>query len=223
MRYIWLSLLALAVTAPPARAACGFLNDQPAENHYAKTSPDHRFTVVKDICGNTSDKAELRDRSGHKLADIPGLLDDDAMPVTVVWSADSRWFFANHHIGSFMDRLQVFQIVGGKAVERPALFTAAARLAHRRYPCLTTRAVTGDGMGWTRDNRHIALFTTASPDACLDFDAPGEPETGVFRDLVMIGDVRSGRIDPASVRVFAVPAKLPHDGPYAAVIPAKAW
>ncbi len=172
-------------------------------------SPDARFAVVQRAYDDEQPPIELQDARGRVLTTLSSLSDD--MPFSVSWSPNSRWFFVNHHVGSFMDVLQVFEIVGQTAVERPALARSAVRTATSRYPCLPPEQVLPNGARWTRDGRGIVLVTISRPDACEVFGRPGR-----WHSLWMIGDVGSGVISPASIRVQAddKPLGMPRDGPY---------
>jgi hypothetical protein len=157
-------------------------------------SPDGRFTIVQRSYRDRQPPIELRDARGRTLARLRSLSDD--MPFSVSWAPNSRWLFVNHHVGSFMDTLQLFEIVGRAAVERPALVRSAVRIATRRYPCLPPAMVLPNGVRWARDSRRIVLFTISAPYACTLFHRPGS-----WHSLWMIGDVRSGRVDARSIRV----------------------
>ncbi len=173
-------------------------------------SPDARLAVVQKAYEEEQPSIELQDGQGRILTTLPSLSDD--MPFSVSWASNSRWFFVNHHVGSFMDVLQVFEIVGRTAVERPALVDAAVKVATSRYPCLPPDQVLPNGVRWTHDGRGIVLVTISRPDACELFG-----RTGRWRSLWMIGDVDSGQVSPASIRVQAddAPLRMPADGPYA--------
>jgi hypothetical protein len=173
-------------------------------------SPDGRFAVVQKAYEDEQPPIELRDGQGRVLAALPSLSDD--MPFSVSWAPGSRWFFVNHHVGSFMDVLQIFEIVGETAVERPALVQSAVKIATARYPCLPADQVLPNGVRWTRDGQGIVLVTISRPDAC---DLAGR--LGQWRSLWMIGEVGNGRVSPASIRAQADDTLLraPSDGPYA--------
>lgn len=111
-----------------------------------------------------------------------------------------------------MDTLQVFEIVGGTAIERPALANAAVRLATTRYPCLHPGWVHPNGVRWTHDSRQIVLFTISASYACSEMTK----RPGSWHSLWMIGDVTSGLIDPDSVRVQSdnQPMQIPQDDAY---------
>jgi hypothetical protein len=70
-----------------------------------------------------------------------------------------------------------------------------------------------NGARWTRASREIVLVMVSAPYACSpDFSR----HPGKWHSLWMIGDVRSGRIDPASIRVQpdGKAFKVPSDGAY---------
>ena len=176
-------------------------------------SPDRRFAVVRR--GGEQGGVILSDQAGRLLVEIPSL--NDAMPFTLFWSPRPAWFFANHYLGSGQERLRVFEIVGGNAIERSAVFAEATREIVRRYPCLGRDAsIAASGWRWSRDGRRIAMIVYTRPDACGRWGENGEWRTGPDWDpLWMIGDVETGRIDPASVRVRrGGVGAMPADGPY---------
>lgn len=174
-------------------------------------SPDGRFAVVQKAYQDDQPAIELQDGRGRVLSRLRSLTDD--MPFSVFWAPNSRWFFVNHHVGSFMDTLQVFQMIGGGAIERKALPKAAASIAAIRYPCLYPRAVNPNGFRWSRDSERIIMFTVSRTDACTDEFAR---RPGKWHSLWMIGDVKSGQIDRTSIRVQPDdgPFKMPGNGPY---------
>lgn len=174
------------------------------------SSPDGRFAVVQKAYEDQQPPIELQDAEGRVLAALPSLSDD--MPFSVAWSPNARWFFVNHHVGSFMEVLQVFEIAGETAVERPALGRSAVKIATTRYPCLPPDQVLPNGARWTRDGKGIVLVTISRPDACAMFKRPGR-----WRSLWMIGDVDSGLVSSASIRAQPddKPLRMPADGPYA--------
>lgn len=142
---------------------------------------------------------------------------EDGMPFVIFWSPRSDWFFANHYLGSGEDELLAFQIVAGKAVERPAVYRAAARAAVKRFPCLRPAQVVASGWHWSRDGRHIAMAVYSRPDACIVEGSSGHfHQRGNWKVLWMIGDVKTGKILPNSIRVRNNgTAPFPTTGPYA--------
>lgn len=173
-------------------------------------SPDGRFAVVQRAYRETQPPIELQDSRGGRLATLKSLSDD--MQFSVMWSPNSRWFYVNHHVGSFMDTLRLFEIVGRSAVERPSLAESAARIAVRRYPCLRGDLVHPNGVRWSRDSRRIVLVTISASYACTLFAR----RPGTWQSLWMIGDVVTARIDPRSIRVQPddKPWKMPSGGSY---------
>jgi hypothetical protein len=176
-------------------------------------SPDGAFAVAR----KKEDGVVLVDARGRAQDDITAL--NDAMPFVVFWAPNSRWFFVNHYLGSDLERLRVFEIVNRVAIERSAVFAEATRVMLRHYPCLGIQGtIVASGWRWSRDSRRIALVAYARPDACVVERRPGVwRPAGDWEALWMIGDVESGRIDPASVRVRKDAGPFPKDGPYAAL------
>ena len=177
-------------------------------------SSDGRWAVVRGEGDQGS--VTLRDAEDRLLDDIPNL--NDAMPFILHWSPHGDWFFANHYQGSSLERLRVFEIVNRTAVERSGVYANAIRAAVDRYPCLGRSAsVFASGWQWSRDGRRIAMTVYARPNACLvERGEDNWVPDGEWHVLWMIGDVRTGRIDPASVRVRRNGVgRMPNDGPYA--------
>jgi hypothetical protein len=221
-----LILLGLLVTfAHPVQAQVGALQtdcrlggvEQNGSYQFVATcpgralSPDGRLAVVQKAYRENQPTIELQNNRGRVLGRMRSLSDD--MPFSVSWAPNSRWFYVNHHVGSFMDTLQVFEVVGNRAIERKELPAAAASVAATRYPCLSPRMVNPNGMKWTRDSRDIVILTVSRTDACTDFAR----RPGNWHSLWMIGDVRSGLIKRASIRVQSDngPLQMPTNGPYA--------
>ena len=176
-------------------------------------SPDGRFAVVRR--GGEQGGVILSDRAGRVLDEIPSL--NDAMPFVLFWSPRSTWFFANHYLGSGQDRLRVFEIVNGSAIERSAIFAEATREIVHRYPCVRQASVAASGWRWSRDGRRIAMIVYTRPDACVEEDGEGRwVPVADWEPLWLIGDAETGRIDPASVRVRRNGVgPMPTDAPYA--------
>ncbi|HYJ83631.1 MAG TPA: hypothetical protein VEW26_12425 [Allosphingosinicella sp.] len=225
MRFIVAVALLLLLAATPAVAQvgalqtdCGLGGDQGGGIYqFVATcagrarSPDGRFAIIQRAYSDAQPPIELQDSRGRTLARLTALSDD--MPFAVGWAPNSRWFFVNHHVGSFMDRLRLFEMVGGSAVERFGLVNSVTGIAVRRYPCLKPGLVYPNGVRWMRDSRRIVLFTTSATYACpVLSNRPGR-----WRTLWMIGDVRSGLVDPRSIRVQPDDGRLaePLGGPYA--------
>ncbi|WP_260921989.1 hypothetical protein [Novosphingobium sp. 9] len=173
-------------------------------------SPDGRIAIVQKAYDDEQPPIEVHDVHG-KVSQTLRVLSDD-MPFSVSWAPNSRWFFVNHHVGSFMDTLQVFEIVNSTVVERPALGRAVVKIATTRYPCLPPRMVLPNGVRWSSDSEHLVMVTISAPYACAEF----AKHPGSFHSLWMIGDVRDGHVDLSSVRVQSDdrPFVMPKDGPY---------
>lgn len=157
-------------------------------------SPDGRLAIVQRAYKDRQPPITLQDAHGRTLALLPSLSDD--MPFAVLWSPDGRWLAVNHHVGSFMDELQLFEIVDRQIVRRRDLVTAARGQATRRYRCLAPHAVLPSAIRWSKDSRRLMMVTISSPYACSATARPGD-----WWPLWMIGDIHTGRIDPKSVRV----------------------
>jgi hypothetical protein len=173
-------------------------------------SPDGRFAIVQKAYRENQPPIELQDSEGRIVGRLLSLSDD--MPFSVSWAPNSRWFFVNHHVGSFMDRLQIFQIMGNSVAERRGLAKAAVRVATKRFPCLPPEMVLPNGIRWAPDSRRIVLITISAPYACKEFGR----HPGTFHSLWMIGNIETGRIDRPSIRVQVddQPLRMPRDGPY---------
>lgn len=177
-------------------------------------SPDRKWAVATEA--GEEGGAQLQDSAGRLADDLTALR--DAMPFVVHWSPKSDWFFVNHYLGSGQDRLRIFEIVNRTAIERSSVFASATKIAISRYPCLAHHAsVVASGWRWSRDGRRIAMVVYSRPDACLAEGPPGQwNPIGEWEVLWMIGDVETGKIDPASVRVrLDGVGPMPTDGPYA--------
>ncbi|MEA1085384.1 hypothetical protein SFC76_14050 [Sphingomonas sp. CD22] len=172
-------------------------------------SPDGRLAIVQRAYRDRQPPIELQDANGRIVARLGNLSDD--MPFTVMWSPDSHWVAVNHHVGSFMDELKIFEIVGRTIIERPRLTNAARQQAVQRFRCLSPSSVLPNAIRWSKDGHRLAMVTISSQDACSETAKRGD-----WRPLWMIGDVRTGRIDPASVRVDKAdgPLREPRDPLY---------
>jgi hypothetical protein len=178
----------------------------------AATAPslDGGLAVVQ-AAGERGD-VTLRDGKGGLVDELPALSDD--MPFTVYWSPAGRWFFANHYTGSGQDRLRLFEVVNGMAIERSDVFADAVRALVERYPCLARAShIDASGWRWSRDGTRLLLIAYARPDACSP--DPGERgPRGDWQPMWMIGDIRTGRVDRSSARVRRHVAPPPKDGAY---------
>lgn len=174
-------------------------------------APNGRRAVVQTKVKTESGAVSVTE-NGRSIDALPALA--DGMPFVLFWSPRSDRFFANHYLGSGLDRLRVFEMVNHAVVERSDLMAAATRVMVGRYPCLKRQAtIVASGWKWSRDGKRIALVAYARPDACT---AGNGRASGRWEPLWMIGDVAGGRIDPASIRVRRNGlGPMPKDGPYA--------
>jgi hypothetical protein len=177
-------------------------------------APNRRWALVQRAGDNAT--VTLTNAKGLILDEIPNL--SDGMPFVIMWSPRSNWFFANHYLGSDLDRLQIFEIVSRTVIERSDIFADATRMMVKRYPCLARNAmVVASGWKWSKNGQRIAMIVYARSDACWIEESDGRGHhAGHWDDVWMIGDIRTGKIDPASVRIRANgTASFPTTGPYA--------
>ena len=203
-------------------ADCSGVGREPGASAYTFQSP----CAGRSIAPNGRWGVEMIAPTGAvRLAGPDGLsIDDiaslaDGLPFVLEWSPRSDWFFVNHSLGRGEERLRLFQIINRSVVERSALFAEASREMVRRFPCLGRGGeVRVSGRRWSADGSRVALVAYAPADACLVRRGAGDfAVEGDLQPLWMIGEVESGRIDPATVRTHAGGiAELPSDGPYAA-------
>jgi len=174
-------------------------------------SPNGQLAIVQNAYEDEQPPVELQDAGGRTVAKLTKLSDD--MPFSVSWSPDSRWFYVNHHVGSFMEMLELYEVADGSAVERPDLVTSAVSAAVMRYPCLARESVLPFGVRWTADSQRIVLLTMSRADACVSDNGKS---LGSWHPLWMIGDAQSGVVEPDAVRVQfgSGPFAVPTDGPY---------
>lgn len=191
-------------------------------------SPDGRWTFVQTAsrAGKYDYQIYVEDAGGHVVGDVPGLA--DAMPYVLVWSPRPNWFAVSHHVGSFQDRPEIFQITSSGIVKHDQFAHEAAVAARKLYPCmpdvstLQRDLLHGWMYGWSRDGKKIAWRFTTDLEVCLPRDYTGSiPPKWQWDPFLMISDVETGRIDPGSLRLLSDendPAfdRLPTDGPYSA-------
>lgn len=164
---------------------------------------DRRLYVVKNA-GTLAGVGLVRGGTGESLGDL-GVL--DGAPFTLFWSPRAHRFFANQRRGNALERMRLFDVRGAEAEERPALAEAAAQVLRARRPCMTDDDIGVSGVRWGSDGRRVALLVYSRREACGG--------TGGWRPLWMIGDARTGRIDPDSIRTRRVRETVPVGGPYA--------
>jgi len=185
------------------------------------TSPDRRWTLVQTPAVGSEEAYEvyILANDGAKVSGVPGL--NDGMPFDLHWSPRPNWFFVNHHVGSFLDQPEIYEIVDGAVVRRAETSKEGLKQAQRISPCLRNLNwdwATGLAYGWSSDGRKIAWLFTTRPDACVGLDHEGEiPPEKRWKSFYMISDAETGAIVPGSIRIDESegPAVLPKDGPYA--------
>lgn len=171
--------------------------------HGQAPSFDRRYYVVKNA-GLGTGVGLARGGSGESLSDLATL--DTGRPFVLFWSPVDHRFFANQRHGE-TEAFRLFTAQAGDASEDPRLDQAARRALLARRPCLSADDVAVSGIRWSADGRRIALLVYARIEACGGL--------GNWRPLWMIGDSRTGAIEPASIRTRHGRAPLPADGPYA--------
>jgi hypothetical protein len=181
-------------------------------------SPNKQFAIVQRAYEDRQPAIELQDRRGRKITEIKQLTDD--MPFAVFWSPDSRWFLVNHHVGSFMDRPEVYEVAEGKVVSHDRFRHIGQRLAQRLFPCLpqtSTDWASGSAVGWSKDGSRIAWVFITRTDMCNEmWGGKSVPDERSWRPVWMISEIPSGRIVPGSVHVDRSdgPLELPRDHRY---------
>lgn len=168
------------------------------------TSPDKRFAIVQHAYTARQSPIELQDARGRVVTKLPQLTDD--MPFAVIWSPRPNWFLVNHHVGSFMDRPEVYEIKAGRVLRHQGITHEARKQAIRISPCLRNvdpDFVMGDAIGWSRDGKRIAWYFETNIDACM-----GPRETGPvplkdrWKAFWMISDAATGAIVTGSIRII---------------------
>lgn len=167
-------------------------------------SPDKRFAIVQHAYTTTQGPIELQDARGRVLARVPQLADD--MPFAVFWSPRPNWFEVNHHVGSFMDRPEVYEIRGDRVIPHDGITREAKREAIRLSPCLQRVKydfVMGDAVGWSRDGKKIAWYFETDTTACMGANETGPvPPKEQWKAFWMISDAATGMIVPGSIRII---------------------
>jgi hypothetical protein len=194
-----------------------------AECPLRSSSPDRQWTLVQtssDQQGNYHDFIE--DARGQAVGEVPGLNDD--MPFVLVWSPRKEWFAVQHHVGSFMDVPEIFQITPRGVIKRDEFAHAAQARAHNMYPCLPSDGkdiwLAGSIFKLSRDGAKLAWAFTTRPNMC-NFDGPpkSQEEQMPWHSFLMISDLDTGEIVRGSVRVLPdnkafAEIRLPTNGPY---------
>jgi hypothetical protein len=186
----------------------------------SSTSPDGKWKLVIGKEGpaeGSGASVTLQRADGSHLASVSELT--DAMPFVLYWLPRPNWFLVSHHVGSFMDRPEVYEI-GPNRVILHDLTRAAAREAKRISPCLRNVKwdfVHGNPHGWSSDGKKIAWGFTTRTDACMSADEYGPvSKEDQWKPFWMISDAETGEIIPGSVRVHEGDgrAQFPSDGMY---------
>lgn len=167
------------------------------------TSPDGNFSIVQRAYQERQPAIELQDRRRRIIAKISALSDD--MPFRILWAPNSRWFVVDHHVGSFMDRPEGYEIVNGRVVSHDQFRRVGQREAQRLFPCLPRSSrdwANGSTAGWSKDSRRIAWVFITRTDMCSkQFGGKSVTDGKSWRPIWMISDVASGRIIPGSERI----------------------
>jgi hypothetical protein len=168
-------------------------------------SPDGRWRLVlvgepETHVGPVPDYVFVEEASsGRRIGAVPGL--SDGMPFSMFWSPQRDWFFVDHHVGSFMQVPEVFEIRADR-IEKNDFLQAGMREARKRFPCLPTSDgwAAGNVMGWSADGRRMAWMLRTRIDVCM---GPGDsgsiPRDKQVDPLMMVSDLASGGVVPGSV------------------------
>ena len=160
----------------------------------------------------------LQRGDGTHFASIPQL--SDSMPFEVYWSPRPNWFLVSHHVGSFMDRPEIYEITKHGVVSHDEFRRQGLRLAQRRFPCLPQNHgdwASGVTIGLSKDGRRLAWVFVTRTDMCSeDWGGKTVPFKDNWKNFLMISDVDSGKIVPGSVHYFEDPDhfKIPRDPLY---------
>lgn len=171
--------------------------------HGQAPSFDRRYYVVKNA-GLGTGVGLVRGGGGESLGDLAAL--DTGQPFVIFWSPVDHRFFANQRLGG-TEGFRLFTAHAGDVSEDTRLDQAARNALLARRPCLSSDDVAVSGIRWAADGRRIALLVYARIEACGGL--------GNWRPLWMIGDSRTGSIEPTSIRTRHGRSPLPADGPYA--------
>ena len=184
-------------------------------------SPDGHWKLVQTNAAGDDEAYQVYivDAAGRTVGNVTGL--NDGMPFVLYWSPRSDWFAVSHHVGSFLDQPEIFEISGTKVRRRDELRQAGAMEVRRRYPCLPEGDawLTGGVMSWSKDGRSIAWYFTTRPDTCYeDKPLPWTNRKPGWESLLLISNVETGAVATNSVRVLNdetlfVNLRLPTDGP----------
>jgi hypothetical protein len=183
--------------------------------------PDKRWTLVQTEAVGKAEtyRVYIADQLGKSIGDVSGL--SDYMPFMLYWSPRPNWFAVSHHVGSFLDQPEVYEITPLGPIRRDAFRMKASDEIRRRYPCLGSGVdwLQGGIIRWSPDGRRIAWFFTTSLYACGP-DRPDAFNSGPgWESLMLVSDAETGEIVPESIRLLSdkdfPELRLPNDGPYA--------
>lgn len=182
-------------------------------------SPDGRWSLSMGEETDQGAPVTLLKGDGSKFASIPQLSDD--MPFQVLWSPRPNWFLVSHHVGSFMDRPEVYEITEHGVVSHDEFRRQGLRLAQRHFPCLPQQRgdwANGVTIGLSRDGRRLAWVFVTRTDMCSEeWGGKTVPIDRNWKNILMISDVVTGEIVPGSVHLIESLDKieLPRDAMYA--------
>lgn len=181
-------------------------------------SPDGRYSIVQRAYTGDQPPIELQDRRGQTIAKLKQLSDD--MPFAVFWAPNSRWFLVSHHVGSFMDRPEIYEMKHRRVISHDQFRRTGQKLAQKLFPCLPQSSVdwaSGWTVGWSKDSRRIAWVFITRTDMCSpDYGGKSVPHAKNWNPIWMISEIPSGRIVAGSVHIDRSQGalKLPKDHRY---------
>lgn len=166
-------------------------------------SPDRRFSIVQRAYTADQPPIELQDRHGRTITRIGQLRDD--MPFAVLWAPNSQWFLVSHHVGSFMDRPEVYQISNRRVISRDRFRLIGQQLAQKIFPCLPRSKADwarGAVQGWSKDGRRVAWAFITQTDMCSpEYGGKSVSYEKNWKPVWMISEIPSGRVIPGSVHI----------------------
>jgi hypothetical protein len=181
-------------------------------------SPDRHYSIVQRAYQDDQPPIELQNGRGRTVTKIRQLSDD--MPFAIFWAPNSRWFLASHHVGSFMDRPEVYEVKNGRVIAHNEFRRVGLALAQRLFPCLPqarTDWANGAVQGWSKDSRRIAWVFITRTDMCSkDYGGRSVSYEKSWKPIWMISEIPSGRIIEGSVHIdrSETGLKLPADHRY---------
>ena len=184
----------------------------------SSASPDTRWRLVMGKETEAGASVSIEEVGGSARFPVPDL--SDGMPFVLMWSPRSNWFLVNHHVGSFMDRPEVYEITDRGVIAHDRFRMEGLRLAQRKFACLPRIErdwASGSAIRWSRDGRRVAWIFITRTDICRgEYGGKAVSDAEQWRPFLMISDVESGAIVPGSVRIMEDLDKfeMPNDGPY---------